>query len=406
MERNKKVAIFGGTFNPPHIGHIIMASEIATNGGFDEVLVIPSKIPPHKTGYFAPEDDRLLMCREAFSNIPNVKVLDIELKMSGKSYTLLTLQKLLEMGIKNPTLVIGADSLVDFHKWYKFEEILKLSKLLVYKRVGISDSEIFAAKERLENFGGEISVLELTPPDISSTAVRNIILNGGSLKDILAPATEKYIREKGLYSGGGFLEPQFSDKCIVYREEYKNYVELLMQRLTEKRFYHTLCVAKEAVRLAEKYGADTKKAFLSGILHDICKDMSESEQLQLFKEFGIILDSLVLNAPKLWHSALGAEYLEKKLGITDSDILNAVRYHTTARANMSLLEKIIYLADFTSEERDYSGVEDMRRAVNISLEKAMFDALEFSVNDLKEKNKPVHPDTLSAFEEAKSNFLK
>ena len=105
MEKNKNVAIFGGAFNPPHIGHIMMVSELSKQGQFDEILVIPSKISPHKIGYFAPEEDRLFMSKLAFSNIEKVKVLDIELKMSGKSYTLLTLNELRKSKITKPTLV-------------------------------------------------------------------------------------------------------------------------------------------------------------------------------------------------------------------------------------------------------------------------------------------------------------
>lgn len=383
-----------------------MVSELSGLGMFDEILVIPSKVPPHKIGYFANENDRINMCKAAFSQIPKVKICDIELKMSGKSYTILTLNRLQQEGINNITLVIGADSLLDFHKWYRFEEILKICSIMVYKRSGINNSQMLAAKKSLENFGGKITVLDICPPDISSTAIRNLCINGMPLKDLVDTKTQDYIKKNKLYLQSGFIEPQFSYKCIAYREKYDKYVQVLKEHLTEKRFYHTLSVAKEAVRLAEKYGADTEKAFFAGLLHDICKDMPMDKQLQLFFEFGIILDSLVLNAPKLWHSYLGAAFIEKRLGITDSEIIEAVRYHTTARANMTLLEKIIYLADFTSQDRDYSGVDDMRKAVDISLDKAMYDALEFSVYDLNQKKLPVHPDTLSAFEEAKSKFLK
>ena len=195
------------------------------------------------------------------------------------------------------------------------------------------------------------------------------------------------------------MEPEFGGVAAQYREKYDSYTKLLKTLLTEKRYHHTLCVAKEACRLAQKYSSNTEKAFLAGLLHDITKNFSEESQLQLFNEFGIILTELEKNAPKLWHAMLGAAYIEKKLNITDKDIINAVRYHTTARKNMSLLEKIIYLADFTSEERDYDGVDEMRKNVDISLEKAMSEALIFSVEDLKKKGCPVHKDTYEAYEQ-------
>ena len=195
------------------------------------------------------------------------------------------------------------------------------------------------------------------------------------------------------------MEPVFVGKGIEYRAEFANYVEILKERLSEKRFFHSLAVAKEALRLAEKYGADTKKSFLAGLLHDVCKDDKPNLQLQLFEEFGIILDTVEKNARKLWHARAGAVYLKEKLGIDDEEIILAVRYHTTAKANMSLLEKILYLADFTSEDRDYPGVDDMRRAVDLSLEHAMREALIFTVVDLGEKGMPIHTDTLDAYRE-------
>ena len=195
------------------------------------------------------------------------------------------------------------------------------------------------------------------------------------------------------------MEPVFVGKGVIYRKEFSNYVDILKNRLSEKRFFHSLAVAKEALRLAEKYGCDTKKAFLAGLIHDICKDDEPNLQLQLFEEFGIILSTVEKNARKLWHAMAGAVYIKEKLKLDDSDIISAVRYHTTARANMSLLEKILYLADFTSEERDYPGVCDMRKAVDVSLGHAMREALIFTVVDLKEKGMPVHSDTMEAYRE-------
>lgn len=193
------------------------------------------------------------------------------------------------------------------------------------------------------------------------------------------------------------MEPVFEGLGYKYREKYNNYVELLKERLTEKRFFHSLCVANEALRLAEKYGCDKEKAFLAGLLHDICKDVPAKEQLKFFEQFDIILGSVEKSAQKLWHAIAGATYIEKVLKLADDDIILAVRYHTTARAGMSLLEKVIYLADFTSMDRDYPGVDEMRIAVEKDLSVAMEEALIFTVEDLREKGNPIHQDTLDAY---------
>ncbi len=181
--------------------------------------------------------------------------------------------------------------------------------------------------------------------------------------------------------------------------DYDKIREILKQKLKEKRYIHSECVADEAKRLALKYGADSEKAYLAGLVHDITKNDSSEEQLLFFERFGIILDDISKNSEKLWHAVSGSAYVEKVLGITDRDIIDAIRYHTTARENMTTLEKVLYLADFTSRDRDYSDVDVMRRLVDISMEDAMEYALTYTINELVEKKKQIHPDTLSAYNE-------
>lgn len=186
-------------------------------------------------------------------------------------------------------------------------------------------------------------------------------------------------------------------------EKYTEYKEILQKRLTPKRYHHSLCVADEAVRLANKYGGDCEKAYLAGLLHDITKNASEQEHLHIFREFGIMLNDTEKNAEKLWHAMSGAAYIEHVLGIKDNEIITAVRYHTTARAGMTGLEKLLYLADFTSADRDYDDIDIMRQKVEISMEVALDYALSYTINDLVARGKPLHLDTVKAYNE---NVLK
>lgn len=186
-------------------------------------------------------------------------------------------------------------------------------------------------------------------------------------------------------------------------EKYTEYKKILQERLTPKRYHHSLCVADEAVRLAKKYGGDTEKAYLAGLLHDITKNASEEEHLHIFREFDIMLNDVEKNAEKLWHAISGAAYIEHILGINDTEIITAVRYHTTARKNMTQLEKILYLADFTSADRDYDDVDIMRQKLEISMEAALRYALSYTINDLVSRDKPLHLDTVEAYNE---NALK
>lgn len=165
------------------------------------------------------------------------------------------------------------------------------------------------------------------------------------------------------------------------------------------RFNHSCNVAQEAVALAKRYGCDEQKAYVAGILHDITKELPREEQLQIFRDGGIILDDIQKNAPKLWHSISGSAYVRLYLGITDEDILNAIRYHTTGRAGMSLLEKIIYIADYTSKERDYNGADVMREKSRVSLEEAMMFSCQFTLQKLSSQEAAIHPDQLFCYNE-------
>lgn len=177
------------------------------------------------------------------------------------------------------------------------------------------------------------------------------------------------------------------------------YKKEIKSRLTDWRYRHSVNVAAEAVRLAKKYGADPERAELAGLLHDITKDMSKKEQLAFMEEHGVTLSVYEQHAPKLWHAVTGAVYVERVLRVGDEDIWNAIRYHTTGRAGMSLLEKIVYVADCTSKERDYDGVERIRKAADVSLEAAMEEALAASLRDRLDDRTPMHPDTVAAYNE-------
>lgn len=177
-------------------------------------------------------------------------------------------------------------------------------------------------------------------------------------------------------------------------DEYKN---LIKSKMSEHRFVHSVNVSKEARKLAKIYGADAEKAAIAGILHDITKEMPVEEQLKIITDSGIILDNVQKNAPKLWHGISGSIYIKENLDINDADILNAIRYHTTGRAGMSLLEKIIFVADFTSQERTYKGVSTMRKKSRKTLDEAMLYGFKFTFSDLSKRKLAIHPDELACY---------
>lgn len=179
----------------------------------------------------------------------------------------------------------------------------------------------------------------------------------------------------------------------------EDYIKILKSRLSEYRFIHSLAVADEAKRLAQRYGEDADRAYLAGLLHDIMKDAPKSEQLEAIEKSGYKMDEVELAEPKLWHAIAGAYYIESEGLCTDSEIISAVRCHTTGKPSMTLLEKILYVADFTSAERDYDGIEIMRAVADESLEIAMLEGTRFSINSVLQKCGFVHTDSILMYNE-------
>lgn len=185
--------------------------------------------------------------------------------------------------------------------------------------------------------------------------------------------------------------------CVTERnEEFKI---LIKGKLKESRYIHSLNVADSAKYLAEKYGCDCEKAYTSGLLHDVMKNADDEEQLSVINKAGWCLSDCEMANKKLWHAVAGAAFMKTELGIDDEEMIEAVRYHTTARENMSVLEKVIYVADFISADRDYPEVDEVRAAADESLEKAMMLGLEFCIQEIAKRRQILHPDSVNAYNE-------
>ncbi len=394
-----KLALFGGTFDPPHNGHIALCEAAAGQLGLDRVVLMPTAQPPHKLKTeVAPAADRLHMCRLLAENRPLFTVSDMEILRGGASFTVDTLRALHE---QQPDaewyLLTGADMFLTLRTWWHFEDIAKLAVLCTVPRGDASTERLRAYARELEAAGALCRILDMPAVDISSTEVRGRLRQGSGWESLVPAEISEYIRAHGLYTGETPLERPATDE---------QYIEILRRRLTPYRFEHSLNVAKEAKRLARLYGADEQKAYTAGLLHDILKDTPPETQLQMADDFGILLDTVEQQAPNLWHARVGAGFLQHILGVRDSDILNGVRYHTTARAGMSLLEKILYIADFTAEGRTYPDVDVMRRLSNLSLEQAMIYSLHYLIHDLEKKGRAVHPNTLAALHELEPTAMQ
>lgn len=181
---------------------------------------------------------------------------------------------------------------------------------------------------------------------------------------------------------------------------YEEYEQEAKRRLTEKRFAHSQCVAACGAALAEKYGADPEKARLAGILHDIMKDTGEEEQLKIMEQFGIMLSQAQRHNPKLWHALSGAAYVEYVLGVGDREVVEAIACHTGGKSGMGLLDKVLFVADYISADRDYPGVERMRELARSSLEEAMVEGIAFTVAEKTGERQTLDPQSICAYNEA------
>ena len=189
-------------------------------------------------------------------------------------------------------------------------------------------------------------------------------------------------------------------------QDKKEIVASLRSRLLADRFFHSLNVADMAKELAAIYGEDKDKAYLAGLVHDCTKNTPPETQLEIIKRGGIALSDAEKNNRKLWHAISGSVFIQSEYGIEDKDIISAVRYHTTGKAEMSLLEKIIYVADFTSAERCYSGVERIHRLARTDLDAAVYEGAAFTVEKLSKAGLALHPDTVECAAYYKSDSIK
>ncbi len=383
-----KIGVFGGTFNPPHLGHKRLSELAIEKAGLDKVLIIPTATPPHKTAFdLASGKDRIKMCQLTFDE-DDFEVSDIEIKREGKSYTVDTVSELKSLYPDDELyLVIGSDMLLSFDRWYRYRDILALVKLCVISReneVSVFDLKSYA-EEKLGLFeeNGDFIIIDAEPFLCSSTSLREKIKKGESIAELCHGGTALYISDKGLYN-----------------EDYADYIGLLKEKLKEKRFIHSLNVADCAYALAEKYGADRKKAYLAGLLHDVMKNANDDEQLQIIEKGGIMLSCAEKHNKKTWHAVSGEAYLRTQLYITDEEILSAVRYHTTGKGGMSLLDKVIFVADFISVDRDYDDVDVMRNfSWNVGLDEACLYGLKYTIKELCEGGYVIHKDSIDFYNE-------
>ncbi|MCD7784606.1 MAG: nicotinate-nucleotide adenylyltransferase [Oscillospiraceae bacterium] len=382
-----KIAIFGGTFNPIHNGHLNVIENVLKELSPDKLILMPTHIPPHKAVKdLASDEARLEMCRLVANLYNKVEVSDFELKSEGKSYTVTTMEYLKSLYPDDDLyFVMGSDMLNTFLTWVKPDRIMELCTLVCVCRSEKDRKQSEAKAEEIREHGGRCILVDCEAVEASSTEIRADLIAYNTSFGRIPENVERYILRNGLYN---------FDKT-----KYNSYREYLALHLSEKRFNHSLNVADEALKLAVLYDCDREKAYFAGLVHDICKEIPTSEQYALTLRCPLDVTDVELHAPKTYHGIAGSVFLNENFGITDPDILSAVRYHTVAKGGMNLLEKIIYMADLISKERHYPDVEYYRDVTHKDLDLGLYEAMKFSIEDSISKTRTIPTLTLDAYNE-------
>lgn len=392
-----KIAIMGGTFDPIHYGHLVAAEAVRQELDIEKVIFIPTGNPPHKKGKkITHSEHRYLMTVLATVTNPYFDVSRIEIDRPGKTYTVDTIREIRDsFGEETEVFFItGADAMNEIITWKDTPELFKLCKFVAVTRPGYNKEKLLSNIERVErDYDAQILTIEIPALAISSTDIRNRSLAGKTIKYLLPEAVEDYITKFSIYTN------ELSANFGIINQRLYNY-------LTPKRFAHTQEVAQLSRKMAKCYGINKEKAYLAGLLHDVAKNFDDEEKLKLYEEYGLKQDTIILKQPELAHSFLGAVIAENEFLVNDEDILNAIRYHTTGRKNMSMLEKIVYLADMTEPtRRSFPQLEEIRQLLFTDIDKALTLALKSSIDFCKSKEVIIHPLSLEAYEYY-NNILK
>ena len=384
----ERIGIYGGTFNPPHIGHIQAAKCAVDVLKLDKLLMIPDRVAPHKQipeGSPTPEQ-RLEMLRIGTRGAGKIEVSDLELNREGKSYTYETVAQVRKMHPEAEIfLMMGTDMFLSFHTWKNPHLILQDASLAVFYRGERGEIDAISKQKALmEEHGAKVTLVENPVIDISSTQLRRMLVFRCA-DPFLPEGVGDYIRQKGLYGTG-------RDYRNLPVEELEKVVVSL---LNANRVAHVLGCRNTAAELARRWGADETDAARAGLLHDITKALDGPLQLTLCAEYGTILDDFGTQNPKTLHALTGSLVAQRIFGENEA-VVSSIRSHTTGKAAMNLLEKIIYVADYMEPNRDFPGVEELRALARTDMDAALKWGLETTLEHLARQGSEVSPESKEA----------
>ena len=384
-----KIGIFGGSYDPVHLGHIWTARSVCRELELDKLFMVVAADPPHKpNGKRLPGSLRYRMLDSVLKNEESIFPSDVELKREGKSYTVdtVSLYKDRYRGAEL-YLIVGGDMLESFHTWREPAKILSMCTLVAVTRPD-EQRDMRAIADNVEStLGGRVLLSDYVGPLISSTEVRRRMYEAIPVGTMVAMNTELFMYENALYM------PQ----------ELRDIRSRLAERLKRKRLNHTMLTACEAVKLAANYGVDTQKARLAAILHD-CIKLPNKDLIAYCDSNHYDITEEERQNPYLIHSRLGAVIANEEFGVTDPEVLSAIMNHTLGRVGMTMLDKIIYVADKIEPSREYGGIDDIRDLAYEDIDKAMLLVMEHSARYTLASGRDVTPSTQAVLDYLKQEI--
>ncbi len=395
-----KIGIYGGTFDPPHLGHMEAARVAMETLSLDRLLIIPDREPPHKdlTVESASPQQRLAMAALMADGLgPRAEASDLEICREGKSFTADTVEELHQAFPEDELwLLMGTDMFLTVQNWYQPERIFQYAGVAAFARHEEDTEELFAQQSKFleETYHARTTVVPLPQvKEIASRDLRRMLASewtGGNVDpaQYLWTPVYGYILREGLFGTKADLK-QLSDKHLR---------AISYAMVKAKRLPHIQGTEETAAALAAFWGVSPEKARRAAILHDCTKYWTLEQHLETCAKYGVELDELECVSVKLLHSKSAAALAQYVFAEPEEEC-RAISAHTTGKPGMTTFDKILYLADYMEPTRDFDGVEELRRLVWEDLDRAMILGLEMSIEDLKEKGATVHPNTWGTLEE-------
>ena len=395
-----KLGLMGGTFDPIHIGHLRVAEEVREALQLDAVLFIPTGNPAFKADQHVTDAHvRLEQVRQVVADNPHFDVSAIEVERDGATYTIDTLRELRAHYPDNVEFyfIIGSDAAALVGKWRECSALAELTSLAVavgrpgYAQAGELRTSI------LEAAPFDIEFVQVSELEVSSSDIRRRISEGKSVRYLmppeLKPSRVARLVESLRESSGDSFEDALSKAFFKARKKE------LEQRVSPKRFAHSLGVCETCERLAHEYGLDVDKARLAGLLHDWDKGMDDDQLRERVKSLDMEdeIDPFIVEAmPGVLHGMTAARALALEFPSIPIDVLQAIDRHTTAAIDMQPLDMVLYTADALEPNRQFGRIDELRSLVGkTTLEDLYFKTYEYWVFLLFERGKPLHPDTIT-----------